>query len=298
MSKKRKRTLAQAGIDPKRYLSMRIDKNDIPDGAEVVITIRDRETGELRELPMNAVEADIFFGKNSRFYKQVMADGNIFNPYIHRRFLPAQFRRNVRIAGYNGIHEFVKQSYTWNYVVRFLKEECAKLAMLEKRDREAFVERSRFFTLEDMKAILTQYAKAVCDVLDREYEHVKSLRLARQYNGHVYICPKGMGLIQKEHVRPMKHRFNRFCEDVQNCRTYAQLSKLLEGFDFARLSNDIPCSDTCADRFVEAGAYYTLKQMIMFEGLSLGGGDVAENLQRMQERGRNGYMRLFRALNA
>ena len=161
MSKRRKRTLAQAGIDPERYLSMRIDKNDIPDGAEVVISIRDRETGELKEVPVNTADDDRFFGKHSQFYRQVMADGNIFNPYIHRRFLPAQFRRNVRIAGYNGIHDFVKKSYTWNYVIRFLKEECAKLAMLERRDREAFVERSQFFTLEDMKVILTQYVDAV-----------------------------------------------------------------------------------------------------------------------------------------
>ncbi len=297
MSKRRKRTLAQAGIDPERYLSMRIDKNDIPDGAEVVISIRDRETGELKEVPVNTADDDRFFGKHSQFYRQVMADGNIFNPYIHRRFLPAQFRRNVRIAGYNGIHDFVKKSYTWNYVIRFLKEECAKLAMLERRDREAFVERSQFFTLEDMKVILTQYANAVCDELDREYEHVKNLKLTRRYNGHVYICPKGIGLVQKEHVRPMKHRFTAFSGDVQNSRTYAQLSKLMNGFDFAKLANDIPSTDTFADRFIEAGAYYTLKQAIMFENMSLGGNDVTKNLRLMKERGRSGYMHLYRTLN-
>jgi len=212
MSKRRKRTLQQAGIDPERYLSMRIDKEQIPDGAEVVITIRDKDTGELRELSVNA-DDDQYFGRHSQFYRQVMADGNIFNPYIHRRFLPAQFRRNIRYAGYNGIHDYVKQSYNWNYVVRFLKEECAKLAMLEKRDREAYLERSRFFTLGDMKDILTEYGQKVCEVLDREYESVKNVRHPRRGQGKVYIYPKGMGMIQKEHVRPMKHRFTKFCED-------------------------------------------------------------------------------------
>lgn len=62
MSKRRKRTLQQAGIDPERYLSMRIDKEQIPDGAEVVITIRDKDTGELRELPVSAADDDRFFG--------------------------------------------------------------------------------------------------------------------------------------------------------------------------------------------------------------------------------------------
>ena len=295
MSKRRKRTLQQAGIDPERYLSMRIDKEQIPDGAEVVITIRDKDTGELRELSVNA-DDDQYFGRHSQFYRQVMADGNIFNPYIHRRFLPAQFRRNIRYAGYNGIHDYVKQSYNWNYVVRFLKEECAKLAMLEKRDREAYLERSRFFTLGDMKDILTEYGQKVCEVLDREYESVKNVRHPRRGQGKVYICPKGMGMIQKEHVRPMKHRFTKFCEDVQNARSYAQLSKVLESFEFARLDNDIPSSDTFARCFNEEGAFYTLKQMIMFENLTLGGTDVAENMRKMQERGKYGFLALYRLL--
>ena len=297
MSRKHRETMRRAGIDPNRYLSMRIDKDDIPDGAEVVISIRDRETGELKEVSVNAVDDDQFFGKHSQFYKQVMADGNIFNPYIHRRFLPAQFRRNVRIAGYNGIYDYVRRFYSWNYVVRFLKEECAKLAMLENRDREAFEERRAFFTLEDMKRIMAQYVQTVCDVLDREYARVKADKPLLRHDGPVYICPKGMSRIRLPHVRPMKHRFTMFSRDVENCGTYAEMSRLINGFDFAKLSADLPVSHTFAERFIESGAYYTFKQMIMFEGLSLGGSDVVENLKLMKERGRNGYMRLYRTLN-
>ena len=193
-------------------------------------------------------------------------------------------------------YDDIQRAYNWNYVVRFLKEECAKLAMLEKRDREAYLERSRFFTLGDMKVILTEYGQKVCEVLDREYENVKNLRHPRCYQDKVYICPKGMGAIQKEHVRPMKYRFTIFCEDVQNTRSYAQLSKVLESFEFARLANDIPSSDTFARCFNEEGAFYTLKQMIMFESLPLGGADVAENMKWMWERGKHGFLSLYRLL--
>ena len=110
MSRKHRETMWRAGIDPNRYLSMRIDKEFIPDGAEVVIQVRDKETGELRRVPFNQAMDDCF-GKNSQFYKQEMSDGHIFNPYIHRRWLPAQFRRNIREAGYNGIHDYVKRCY-------------------------------------------------------------------------------------------------------------------------------------------------------------------------------------------
>jgi hypothetical protein len=41
-----------------------------------------------------------------------------------------------------------------------------------------------------------------------------------------------------------------------------------------------------------------MKQMIMFEGLSLGGMDVKENLDKLLERGRFGYMSLYRSLRA
>ena len=41
----RKATLNNAGIDAEQYLSMRIDKEFIPDGAEVVIQVRDKEIG-------------------------------------------------------------------------------------------------------------------------------------------------------------------------------------------------------------------------------------------------------------
>ena len=132
----RRETLASAGINSDQYLSMRIDKEFIPDGAEVVIQVRDKETGEVRYVPFNQAMDDCF-GKNSQFYRQEMSDGHIFNPYIHRRWLPAQFRRNIREAGYNGIYDYVKRCYNWNYVVRFLKQECWKLAMLQRRDHLA-----------------------------------------------------------------------------------------------------------------------------------------------------------------
>ena len=59
------------------------------------------------------------------------------------------------------------------------------------------------------------------------------------------------------------------------------------------------CRDFSTDYarcFNEEGAFYTLKQMIMFEGLSLGGADVAENMRKMQERGKYGFLALYRSL--
>lgn len=54
-----------------------------------------------------------------------------------------------------------------------------------------------------------------------------------------------------------------------------------------------PVSNSFAIPFVEAGAYYTLKQKIMFESLPLGGKNVIENLRLLDKRGRDGFMKLY-----
>ena len=185
----RRETLASAGINSDQYLSMRIDKEFIPDGAEIVIQVRDKETGEVRYVPFNQAMDDCF-GKNSQFYKQEMSDGHIFNPYIHRRWLPAQFRRNIREAGYNGIYDYVKRCYNWNYVVRFLKQECWKLAMLQRRDPEAFRERSVFFKLDDMRVILGEYVLVIKNMLseaERNLERNNSYYSRNNQQTHIYI---------------------------------------------------------------------------------------------------------------
>ena len=297
MSKKHQYILRKNGIDSDRYLSMRIDKESIPDGAEVVIQIKDKDTGELRTVPMS-MAFDGYFGKNSRFYMQVMNDGHVFNPYIHRRFLPAQFQRNIRAAGYNGIHNYVREQYNWNYVVRFLKEECAKLAMLQRRDLEAFQERSQFFTLHDMQNIFCDYCMTVKNVLTTAENNVYRNRRPLQRREEMCVFIKGIGMIRADHIRPMKYRFDKFISAVQNTHSYKQLSDLLEGFDFCKLDPKIHSNDLFARRFVESGAFYTLKQKIMFEDFSLGGRDVMDDLRLLKERGRNGYMNLYRAVNA
>ena len=67
---------------------------------------------------------------------------------------------------------------------------------------------------------------------------------------------------------------------------------------FAKLPSSYNISDSFVRPFVDAGAYYTLKHMIMFEGLSLGGENVADDIRRleMHEGQLKGYMGLFTEL--
>lgn len=278
--------LRAGGVDTSAYLAFGGVADGCFSGSEAAVQIR----GSEEPVESCSVESnEAFFGKNSQFYKKVMADGNIYNPYIHRRWLPAQFQRIIKKVGCDNINSYVKTNYDWNYVIRFIKEEAAKLALLEKRDPQAFVERSRFFTLRVISSILQDYKRQVFEVLDNGERMLR--RISCDWKESVDIT--GFGQVMRRHIRPIKHRFDEFCQSVEDCNDNAQLSRLLEAFDFAELPSSFPVSNSFAIPFVEAGAYYTLKHKIMFESLPLGGKNVIENLRLLDKRGRDGFMKLY-----
>lgn len=86
--------LKEKGIDTSSFISLSIKKNK----DNVVIQ---NENGEpiysnilSRVLNGEEISEDTkiaVYAKNSQFYGKVMHDGNIFNPYMHRRFLPSMY---------------------------------------------------------------------------------------------------------------------------------------------------------------------------------------------------------------
>lgn len=283
--------LKAGGIDPSKYPAF----GGIVGGSFVDSEAAAEIRGTDEPAESCAVKSnEVFFGENSKFYKKVMADGNIYNPYIHRRWLPAQFRRIILKAGCDNVNSYVKTNYDWRYVIRFLKEEVDKLALLEKRDPQAFDERSKFFSLRAINLILDDYKDMVFKVLDDGEDMIRRISCDRKYSTDIV----GFGVVKLEHIRPIKHRFDLFCQSVQDCNDYAQLSCLFKAFRFAKLPSSYNISDSFVRPFVDAGAYYTLKHMIMFEGLSLGGENVADDIRRleMHEGQQKGYMGLFTEL--
>ncbi len=269
-------TLEKAGVDTTNYLSLRINKADLPDNAELVVQLRDKKTGQLIPVNLNDEENSLL-GKNSQFYGQVMADGHIFNPMIHRRFIAKQFRELVRRYGAYNLHEAVQKTYNWKYAIDMVCKEVHKLAMLERHDKQAFHERRQFFTLEAVSRIMTDYVGEVLQSIDL------ALLNANPKSGSVYIdC---LGSVQRQHIRPTRHRFEMLNAAVSECRSYAQLDELLQTFQFCELSKRklLPRSFTAP--FIESGAYYTMKHAIMFEGKTLYGKDQATSLQTLSQTG-------------
>lgn len=280
--------LHKAGVDTDGFLSLRLNQSLIPEGAELTIQIRDKKTGELFTLNLND-DDDRIFGKNSRFYGQMMADGHVFNPYIHRRFIASQFHRLVVRHGIDGIRDAVAREYDWKYAIEQIRKEAHKLANLERHDKTAFAERSMFFSLNAIGAILSDYVSAVHREID------DAAASAGRRGGYAFI--RGYGRVEQNHIRPMKYRFTKLLTEAAVCRTYAELDKLLEDFDFIELDRHIRLPESFVTPYINAGAFYTLKNAIMFENKRIYRNDCAGSLKVLTDsakRSPNGAMDLFR----
>ena len=280
--------LRNAGVDTDGFLSLRLHQSLIPEGAELTIQIRDKQTGELFTMNLNDDDNRIF-GKNSRFYGQMMADGHVFNPYIHRRFIASQFHRLVVRHGIDGVRDAVAREYDWKYAIEQIRKEAHKLANLERHDKTAFAERSMFFSMNAIISIISDYVQAVHREID------DAVAQANRKNTLAYI--RNYGHVERNNIRPMKYRFTKLLTDASACRTYAELDKLLEGFEFLELDRRMCLPDSFITPFVNAGAFYTLKNAIMFENKRIYRNDCAGSLKLLTDAARrspNGAMELYR----
>lgn len=258
--------LQQAGVNTNSYLSLRIDKRNLPDNAELVVMVRDSRTGQMIDVDLNAPNSPL--GCKSRYYGQVMKDGHIFNPYIHRRFIAAQFRELVRTYGEYHLMDGVSKRFDWKYAIGLIQKECHTLALLEHHDRVGYDERSMFFTRKTICDILADYAQAVKQHADAN--------AARACSAKIYI--PGAGYVERSNLRPFKHRFDALVTKARECRSYAELDELLKSFDFVELSRDRILPRSFVNAYIAAGVYYTLKHAIMFEGKRLNGLSQRESL--------------------
>lgn len=196
---------------------------------------------------------EVKFAKKSDLYNKIMLDGNVFNPYIHRRFLPHQYIH--LIEQYSGdIDAAISREYHFKYALEYTKKEVKKLSLLFWIDRKTFKERSRFFNYNVIYSIIKQALDFFAGRMrGRAYYYVGNRRLCG------YDIAKFIASGEK------------MLRDIISSNSYAALSNIIEKSDIY----DLLCEDAnrigaiCKewnDAFKASGAYYTMKHLIMFEG--------------------------------
>jgi hypothetical protein len=143
-------------------------------------------------------------------------------------------------------------------------EEVKVLSKLETRDQESFVERSHFFTKNVIVNILEDY-------VDKLKKYVDNLP-QKKCKGVPYVRIKGQNIfvedVDKKIYRSVRDRI----WGVKRAHDYYQIHKELVTFmrcNFVNLPYDTPKSKVWIDAYKGEGAYYTLKNLIMFHNCDI-----------------------------
>lgn len=241
MNKKNERIeiLKHNGVNTGRYFTLLVEQ-DIPAGTRINISIEENEA----------------------IAKEIIESGYVRNTRLHRRFVCAQYFRMLESEF--GWYGYLNRNYDYMYQFKMMIEEVRVLKELSKRDAETFKERSQFFTYKVVAKVLDDYFKDMC-------KYIGGLP-QKKCKGQPYVYVKGYGNVfvkdlDTKIINPIRGAIDR-CKE---CDSFAKLHYQLAMMKFVmiKLPYYTKKSKTWIDAFQREGAFYTLKNLIMFHGVKL-----------------------------
>ena len=237
------------GVDTSKYFNF-----NLPEGLKPGATI---------SLVISEDGKPVIVGGNDVVREQIIADGYVRNTKLHRRFVMAQMFHMLNYVSYNGrekgYNACLRNSFDYKYTIDMMIEEVRILSKLEKRDRESFMERSSFFNKTVVVAVLNDY-------LDKLKQYVETLP-DKNCKGVPYKRIKGVDIfnadLDKKLYRPIRDRIQRVHRTVNYEQMHRELMAFMR-YNFVKLPYNTPKSKAWIDAYKGAGAYYTLKNLIMF----------------------------------
>lgn len=238
--------LNKAGVDTRKYFNINLPEGLKP-GATISLVIN--EDGQ-PVIMHNAVQ------------EQIIADGYVRNTKLHRRFVMAQMFSMLNYKSYDGretgFHACLRNMYGYQYTLDMMLEEVRVLSKLEVRDKESFEERSHFFTKEVIAIVLDDYLKKLEAYVNRLPN--------RNCKGVPYKRVKGVDIFVEDLNKKLYAPLKRNGYAVARANNYMEMYRALQNFmrNAIKLPYDTPKCNVWIDTYKGEGAYYTLKNLIMF----------------------------------
>ena len=256
MSKRNERMqkLNGAGINVNKYFNIDLP-NGLKPGAKIQIIID--ENGE----PTIVNENNAVFS-NDYIANQIITDGYVRNTKLHRRWVMAQMFHMLNYESWRGndrgYHACLNSQYSYDYTLEMMLEEVKVLSKLEERDVESFEERSHFFTKAVVVAVLTDYMEKLHQYIEHLPEH--------KCKGVPYKRVKGVDVFNTDIDRRFYAPLRRELVQIRDANGYAAIYNHLRVFmrNAIKLPYNTAKSKAWIDAFKGEGAYYTLKNLIMF----------------------------------
>lgn len=197
---------------------------------------------------------------------QIIEDGYVRNTRLYRRFVCAQMFQALNYVSWNrdesGYNAWLKR-FDIKYQFDMMLEEIRVLGKLEERDMETFKERSNFFTKDVIVKTMFDYIEKL----------KASINIKKTYNckGIPYKKVAGRDIfvddLDKKIYAPMRNDIFK----VQTARNYNEIYKALKTFMSRMIT--VPYTTTKCKEWIDTykgeGAYYTLKNLVMFHNCGI-----------------------------
>ena len=192
---------------------------------------------------------------------QIIEDGYVRNTKLHRRFVMAQMFQALNYVSWDrkrsGYNEWLK-NFGIKYQFEMMLEEVRVLGKLEERDLETFRERSSFFTKEVV-------AETMMDYIEKLKAHIDSNKTYK-CKGVPYKKVKGRDIFVEDLCKKIYAPMMSDVLSVKMARNYNGIYKALKTFMYKMIT--VPYTTTKCKDWIDAykgeGAYYTLKNLVMF----------------------------------
>ena len=251
--KERMNKLNEMGINTGKYFTV-----NLPDGLakNSTITLSINENGEYSVVNANVAAS------NDPILNEIIADGYVRNTKLHRRFVMAQMFHMLNYVSYDGrdkgYNDCLRRMYGYDYTLKMMLEEVRVLSKLEVRDKETFEERAHFFDRNTVAAVLTDYEAELKKYVDKLPIH--------KCKGVPYKKVKGTNIFVADFDKKLYFPVRSYASQVKCAKDYSKIYKVLSEFmrTMIKLPYNTPKSKAWIDAYKGEGAFYTLKNLVMF----------------------------------
>lgn len=251
--------LRKAGVNVDNLFSMKS-----VNGKEILARMND---GNLTIVP-----------EDDPIFQAIVSNGTVPNPRLFRRWVMSQVFHMLSYKGYRGEHGFVAalQMKGYKYQWKMVLEEFRVQIKLADKDPENFTARNRWFNRETV-------AKMCQDYISKLVKHISQLKV-RHCKGVPYIKIRQTNVFTSDlNVKVFKH-LQGAAKNVANASSPMNL--LHSAINFYNLAEqwlmayDLPMSQVFKDAYKGAGAYFTMKNLILFHGATFKNGCVKLSQQK------------------
>lgn len=206
----------------------------------------------------------------------IMDNGTIPNNRLFRRWVMAQVFHMMTYKpdkygtdGFTAALNAKGFKYSWRMAV----EEFRVQAKLEKNDPENFVERNRWFN----KSIALKMCDSYLQALNKHIAHLKKERI-KHCKGIPYIRLRGRNVfvsdISNKVIKPLLKAYNAIARANNAVALYLGMEAFFNEIQRCWFNHSITISPAFKDAYKGAGAYFTMKNLILFHKASFKNGCI------------------------